>query len=488
MSGIKFSFKLKAAFGSIPSTEKIESTHASLMADYLKFNQFRESDEFKNFLTLEKRVQSDTFKKSLEAIKADTFEKSPQYKQWKEFDALSKSSAIKKYNKYLLTGLPDFIAKFENTKTWTSYQELNQIVNSSAFKTAVEKLKAEKKFDGSKEASQLSEFDTLKKNADLQKYLHTIKASAYQRFKQTSQSSELKKLNELQLIVQSDEFKKIKAEKEDKERYKKSEEYQGLQRYESIKNSAEVTWYYKTLKSNQFEELEKWNLTFSDEFNEKTWDPSKWITNYYYGKTILNEPYSLSTDKHFPTDGKNLEFKNSVLNILTKKEAVKGKVWDPKFGFYDKEFQYTSGMISSGDSFRQDIGRFEAKVLLPDSYPVMNSFWLSTGKMLPEVNIFNTQANGKIILANHWGPKVQSSVAKLNGSRFLNKWFIFGLDWTKEKLVWTINGVPVREEANGLPNEPMFIVFNSAIMDDANLNKLPSSFQIDWVRVYKKVK
>lgn len=415
MSGIKFSFKLKAAFGSIPTTEKIESTHANLLADYLKFNQFRDSDEFKNFLALEKKVQSDSFKKALDAIKADTFEKTVQYKQWKEFLALKKNSAVKKYHRAL---------------------------NSS----------------------------------DEQKKL-TLAAAP-----------EVKKFKELETIINSDEFKKFKAEKEDKERYKRSEEYLELQRYESISKSAEILWYYKTLKASPFTELEKWQLVFDDEFNDKNLDTSKWITNYYYGKAILNEPYSLSTDKHFPTDGKNIEIKNSVLNILTKKESVKGKVWDPKFGFYEKEFQFTSGMISTGDSFRTDVGRFEAKVLLPDSFPVMNSFWLSTGKMLPEINIFNTQANGKIILANHWGPKVQSSVAKLNGSRFLNKWFIFGLEWTKEKLTWTINGIPVREESNGLPNEPMFIVFNSSIVDESGISKLPSSFQIDWVRVYKKVK
>lgn len=415
MSGIKFSFKLKAAFGSIPATEKIESNHASLMADYLKFNQFRESDEFKNFLTLEKKVQSDAFKKSLEAIKSDTFEKTIQYKQWKEYETLRKSSAVKKYFKHL-------------------------------------------------------------------------KSEASQENKQEVLSQEVKKFKELETIVNSDEFKKIKADKEDKERYKKSEQYLELQRYESISKSAEILWFYKTQKANPFTELEKWEMIFSDEFNEKNLDANKWITNYYYGKAILNEPYSLSTDKHFPTDGKNLDIKNSVLSIQTKKESVKGKVWDPKFGFYEKEFQFTSGMISSGDSFRSDRGRFEAKVMLPDSYPIMNSFWLSTGKMLPEINIFSTQANGKIVLANHWGPKVQSSVAKLNGSRFLNKWFIFGLEWTKEKLIWTINGIPVREESNGLPNEPMFIVFNSSIMDDTAINKLPSSFQIDWIRVYKKVK
>jgi len=50
MSGIKFSFKLKAAFGSIPSTEKIESEHAKITAEYLKFNEFRESEKLKNYL------------------------------------------------------------------------------------------------------------------------------------------------------------------------------------------------------------------------------------------------------------------------------------------------------------------------------------------------------------------------------------------------------------------------------------------------------
>lgn len=447
MSGIKFSFKLKAAFGSIPSTEKIESEHAKITAEYLKFNEFRESEKLKNYLALEKKVQSESFKKHLEAIKADTFEKSTQFKQLKEFEALAKSSGIKKYFKYKHSEDFLFVEKHQNSK------------NSEN--------------SDSPEAKHLAKI---------------LQSSKYKAFQQTDRSSELKKYFELDKTIQSDEFKKFKAEKEDKERYKQSPEYHDLQEYETLKNSEEFKWYFKTASSTKFAECEKWELKFADEFDGKSLDHDKWITNYYYGKTILNEPYSLVSDRHFPTDGKNLEFKDSVLSILTKKETVNGKVWDPKVGFYSKDFDYTSGMISTGESFRMEHGRFEAKVWLPESYPVMNSFWLSTGKMLPEINIFNTQANGKIFLANHWGPKVQSSVAKLNGHKFLNKWFIFGLEWTKNTLVWTINGIPVREETNGLPTEPMFITFNSSLMEEATSVKLPSAFKIDWVRVYKRVK
>lgn len=447
MSGIKFSFKLKAAFGSIPSTEKIESEHKKITSEYLKFKAFKESDGLKHYLELEKRVQSESFKKSLEAIKADTFEKSPQYKQLKDFEALAKSSAIKKYFKYIQSDDYSFVKNYKPAAT-----------------------------DGKQDSPEAKRHQKISQSS---KYLACV---------QTEKSSELKKYFELEQTIKSDEFKKIRAEKEDKERYKQSAEYKSLQEFEGLRNSEEFKWYFKTAGSGKFTEIEKWELLFEDEFDAKNLDTDKWIPSYYYGKTLLNEPYSLVTDKHFPTDGRNIELKDSILNIVTKKETINGKVWDPKVGFYTKSFDYTSGMISTGESFRHEKGRFEAKVWIPDSFPVINSFWLSTGKMLPEINIFSSQANGKILLANHWGPKVQSSVAKLNGHKFMNQWFIFGLDWTQEKLTWTINGVVVREETNGLPKEPMFITFNSSMLEEPGSAKMPVSFKIDWVRVYQKAK
>ena len=103
-------------------------------------------------------------------------------------------------------------------------------------------------------------------------------------------------------------------------------------------------------------------------------DRKKWILRYFWGDAVLNDTYALADEKHLFTDGKNLEIAQGKLKIITKKEKIQGKAWDPKMGFFPKEFNYTSGLISSGKSFRQQYGLFEAKIRFNRSYPVKPCF------------------------------------------------------------------------------------------------------------------
>lgn len=485
MSGISFKFKWLSFLGKIPSTQAIEEKHQQLLADFKRFHDFEQSESFMSFKELEKRVTSDAFKKKLEAIKADTFEKTPEFKKWSEYQALLKNSAIKKYFKYLDTGIPSQIDAFEKSDTFKRYQELQKITSSASFQSKLKELKASGQLAGSETDKQHQEWQSLQNNADLKFYLKTSKSSKFNRYTQTLKSSELKKLQALEEYIQSEEFKQVKAEKEDKDRYKQSEEYLALQEYEQFKAGADYQWYEATKKKNDFKELDKWELTFSDEFADANLNTEKWITHYYWGKALLNEGYALASDKHFLTAGKNLQIKNSVLSILTKKEAAEGKAWDAKIGFYPREFAYTSGIISTGDSFRQAYGRFEAKLKINSTEPVSNAFWLASEKIIPQIDIVKTDDQGKLVFANHWGPQMQSSIAKLSKPKFKSDWYIFGINWTPNSIQWTINGVTVREETTGVPKEKMYLVLNSGLYVDGNDTKLPAAFEIDWVRVYQ---
>ena len=413
MANLKTSFVIKSFFGRIPATSKIEADEAALIKEYEEFLAFGESDDLKRIKELEKEVKSSEFKKRLDAIKADTFEKTKEYKKLQAYNVLLKNKLIKKYIK-------------------------------------------------NKERGAIDETDKIK-NEEL-----------YKRFE------------DLDAYVKSEDFLAVKAEKEDKERYKQSDEYKLQQEYNELIARDDVKKYFSLLKSNKFDILKNWEMSFFDNFTSSQLDSDKWITNYYWGKALLNDGYSLASDKHFNTDGKNIEIKDSICKIITREEKAEGKTWHPRIGFYPKQFSYTSGLISTGESFRQKYGRFEAKVKLNQANPVTHAFWMVSEKMLPEIDIFKTDAKNRIAMTNFWADGNKSKVSKMKAGKFVSDFYIFSLEWTEKSMVWKINNIVVREETQGIPNEPMYLIFSSGLQEEPSAAYLPTAMEIDWVKCYRK--
>lgn len=487
MAKVKTRFLFKSFFGTLPKTSTIEADEKALIQEHKEFTGFENSDELQGILEMEKEVNSEKFKKKLQALKDDTFDKTEEYKRLQEYNGLKKSKAVKAYFKYLESGKLERVEQIEKTGKLEKLADLEKQVSATKFISKKEELKAEKTYNDSAEYQQEQEYLSLKKDSELKEYHKIKKSGKYIQHIETEKSKDLAQYNKLEELVTSKEFLDFKAEKEDTERYKQSEEYKYQQKYEAAMAQEHVKKFFSLKGSNKFDELKAYETTFFDDFEGKTLDPSKWITNYFWGKALMNESYSLASDKHFIANGNNIEIKDSVCKIITRKEKATGKSWDPRIGFYPREFEYTSGLISTGESFRQKTGRFQAKVKLNSLQPVTHAFWMVSEKMLPQIDILKSGKKNKISLANHWGKEIHSSVSKFTGSKFINDFFIFTLDWEPGKLTWKINDIVVSELTTGIPEEPMYIIFSSGLQVIPEDSSLPSVFEIDWVKCSKKV-
>ena len=189
----------------------------------------------------------------------------------------------------------------------------------------------------------------------------------------------------------------------------------------------------------------------------------------------------MESDLQFYTEKENFQFGNSMLKIITKPQKINGKVWSAAHGFNSKDFDYTSGIINSGTSFRQKYGVFSAKIKLGDPN-AKSAFWLLSDRITPHLDICRT-TKGKVWfdLFSSETNSVKSSV----GSRYANDYYIFTLEWTTTSLTWKVNGVVAFQQTTNVPQEPMYI--NLA----GGLNKPISgstAMEIDWVRVYQEKK
>ena len=334
-------------------------------------------------------------------------------------------------------------------------------------------------FKDTEEYKKLLEYKRVKSSLEIKEYYSFKSSKEYANFLNTDGSTRLARYNELKDYVASQEFKERKAYLLERKRFEKTGMFRDIQEYEKLKKSDDILWYFKVKDSDKFDVLRKKELTFADEFEGDRLDTGKWLTNYYWGNKLLKDRYSVETDLQAFTEKENFEIRNSLLKIHTKPQKVTGKVWSVTTGFRTKEFNYTSGLINSGSSFKQKYGIFSAKIKLGNP-AARNNFWMLADKMTPHIDICRT-SNGKI-----WSDYLPASGANpflsSIGSRYANDFYIYTLEWTSDKLVWKINGEEIARYTSGVPQEPMYVLLAGGL--EKPINGM-TTMEIDWVRIYQ---
>ena len=239
-------------------------------------------------------------------------------------------------------------------------------------------------------------------------------------------------------------------------------------------------------KKYPFTEVEKWELVFEDLFETEKLNNKIWMNRYLHGENILKKGYVLADDKHAFTDGKNVEIFDKKLRIVTRREKANCMVWNTSLGFYEKEFEFTSDLVSSAKGFKRQYGTYEAKVRVANS-GVTQAFSLMSDQILPHIDIFRME-KAKLFAGNFWngGSGISKSQSSTGGGKFTKDFFIYSLEWQPGKLIWRINGLVFKEQTTGVPDKGMFMIFNASLKEKAKEAGIPSSLEIDWVRVYKK--
>ncbi|MFC2081384.1 family 16 glycosylhydrolase [Bacteroidota bacterium] len=473
----------------IPATAKIESEEAALINDHKEFKKYSKSDELARFEELDKIVNTSEFTSKVKSIKSQKFKDTEEYKKEREYVSLKKSKDIKTYFKVKGSSELEAYKQTDKSDDLKRYQELAEYVNSKEFSDA--KQSAGKEFKSTDAFKKEQDYLGLKKSPAIKNYFKFKSSSKLQTYNQVKGSDGLNRLKELEEATNSDEFNKVKEYMalKPQAKYEQSKEYELEKEYLELKKSEKLVWYQKLEKKNDFHKLKEWELTFEDDFTEASLDTSKWMTNYFWGDKLLKDTYALPGDKHFYTKGRNIEISDSVLKIVTKKEEASGKIWDPVFGFKNQEFGFTSGLISTGKSFRQQYGKVRAKIKMSGA-PLRQTIWMVADKILPHVDVAKVE-KGKIFHGNFWGNiaekgGVKKKIVKKGAGKFTSDFFIYSVEWSSDKIVWKINEKVVMTQTQGIPQEPMYIALSAGVSNGISEHQLPASMEVDWVKVYKK--
>lgn len=244
----------------------------------------------------------------------------------------------------------------------------------------------------------------------------------------------------------------------------------------------------------------EWKLTFEDNFD--TFDRNVWLTHHDNGQRTIwsNEELEWYHDD-------NVVAENGVLKLIAKKQFVYGKDT-----YSEKQFDYTSGMITNANSFTQAYGKWEMKVKFPFAKGFWPAFFLVPKQRpsLPEIDVFEYfgMSQDKIWMNHHWGidyvnysggtyegktaPFYYQEGKELEG-KFDDVWMVWTFECFPNKMVWKLDGKEVFETTKGIPTAPLYMIANVAIKDWPPNNKfvddskLPYIMEIDYVRIYQMV-
>jgi len=224
-----------------------------------------------------------------------------------------------------------------------------------------------------------------------------------------------------------------------------------------------------------------WTLTFQDEFDGATVDATKWVKRYKWGEAQINSELQAYVDDAF-------QLQNGVLTITGDKRSA---------SYAGQTFQYASGVLCS--VHEQKYGYFEARLKVPAGQGLWPAFWLLGQVAAPGVNeidiheILGHQPS-TVYMTVHWGTDYdaghKSDGSSWAGPDFSADFHVFGLEWTPDAIIWTIDGVErKRHTGEGVPQVPMYVILNLAIggmwpgAPDAT-TQFPALYQIDYVRAY----
>lgn len=433
----------KKIFGVLESTRKMEVKDNQLFADLIHYKRFEASDEYAEYKRLLEIVSSADFKEKRKTLKTRKYKETQEYIDVTAFEKLEKNADLKLYFQIVQSkALIDYLA-FKESADYAKLNDEKEIEKSP-------KIKEYKAFESSKEFQHYARFH------------NSFPAQEYIRLKEK---------------LATPEFKESNAFWQDPNRWETTEEYAQEKRMRQIAESEDGKFFFST-DPRKFRRIENLVVYKKDTFEYKSLKDSPWKAGFYYINPELKTVHSAIDELQANMGGKNIALRQG-LSINTKHEKTNALVWHPEKGFVEKEYNFTSDIVSGYDVVAEEYCGIRVKMRC--SGKVNHAFWLSSGEKIPQINV--ALIKGKTIEVGVYdarGDYYYSTVRGINPSNY----YIYSIYQKDDSLIWKINNIEVFRTRNIISGRRFFPCFSSFI-PDTQKNPTEGSFDIEWVEVYK---
>lgn len=433
----------KRIFGGMTGTAKLERKEADLLQEMERYYQIEASAELAEYKDLMAKVKTPEFMQNKKMLQNRKYTDTEEFRDMKKYEKLCKGGAFKKYL---------------------------EVLNSSELACFLE-------FKQTAQYKNLGDPEAVKRSEQLQRMKSYEKSKEYGLYTRFHDSYVEKEYLKLKQQIEDEKFQERVAFWSNPHRWETTPEYKLDARFYELSKNPDIQFYLKADVA-RFERYKDLKLTFEDNFQWNSLEAARWNVGFHYKTPQLKSHHSFVNEKQANNYGHNTSVINGILTIQTRKENVKAAAWDQKKGFVEKDFEYTSDIIQSADYFRQAEGVFRAKIRCKGK--IHHAFWLGADGKLPHINIFHF--NGKNITVGNANQQLfdQTKVTGICASSF----YIYTLAWYQKELIWYVNDVEVYRTSANMPNEAMYLAFNSFISE--NQKGAQGQLEVDWVRVYER--
>ncbi len=513
-------------------TERITLEHSKPIKDYFRFiqssdfnrlNKITESSELARYFDLKKKVGSPDFilrKKEAESLR---YKDSTEFRKRHEFNALQKNTRIKRYyatlssdeyrlflelestekgklNDHSKKKDPKFkiYRKFLNSRAFKNikiveelglpakFEQLNQETKTKSFLERETYLKNAARFETTPDYVQFNEFTRLSNTSEIIFYLKCIKSSLYINYQKVVESKELARLIALRSEVENPEFKQRVAFLKNKKRYNATPEHNLEKEFNKLERSKLINTYFQLKKRSELVFFDQWEIILEDNFTEHQLETKLWEPENYWGSKMAGFSFSQPKELQAYNGLRNIAIRNKVLSIVTKAEKSEGKIWDPAIGLMPKKFEFSSGILNTGNTFRFKEGVIEAKVKFRANKAITSALSLTGDQPFPQIDVFRSGNNSVGLgIIDQPGKENIRKLIQIKGLNY-NNFHIFRLEISGNTVVWKINNSEVHREQISKNMGELFINFIGSLHQPVNGESLPHHFEIDWVRCLRK--
>jgi beta-glucanase (GH16 family) len=244
-------------------------------------------------------------------------------------------------------------------------------------------------------------------------------------------------------------------------------------------------------------------LVWSDEFDvEGTINQEKW---FHQTKLPPSGSWWGGLIQHYTNRDTNSYVKDGYLHLVAKKETFEahGEVKDYTAARLNSKFAFTYGRVEIRAKLPAGIGTWPAIWMLNKNIDEDGAYWDNQG-----LGTTKWPFCGEIDILEHWGKNQDyvssavhngsgygSDVKNIGGQNIKGasaKFHNYVLEWSKEKMIFSIDGVehykyqPTIKNSDTWPyDSDYYIILNIAIEPDIDPNFVESPMVVDYIRVYQ---
>lgn len=249
-----------------------------------------------------------------------------------------------------------------------------------------------------------------------------------------------------------------------------------------------------------------WELDWEDNFN--TFNSAIWAKADHYDHNSANNGYK-EKQVFLPN---NVYVQNGSLVCELKNETYSCPSWALNQWNCAKQYvqgvpySYTAGWVDSKQTYDAHFGYIEARIKFEYGNALWPSFWTFVGSSVSnptnaaEIDIaemLGELGNGVLTTNIHKEycpteapcsiPDYKIEMTPGGGYQW-NAWHTYGIEWSPQKIIWYLDGNPIRTFPNHGIVDPVKLILSIGLRPDENLatmTSFPYKMYTDYVKVYK---